>query len=370
MTVIGQRPLRSWNLRISRLTSILESGNVRCHTIIAGNRQVTDSKTIEQHWMGRKVLVTGCSGLLGSSLVSELLDNGAEVVGLIRDWVPSSRLVSEGLAEKITIVRGDIEDIEVLERSLGEYEIHTVFHLAAQAIVGTANRNPLPTFKTNIAGSWNLFEACRRVATVGAVVVASSDKAYGTPDKLPYDESMPLNGRHPYDVSKSCTDLLAQTYHASYGLPICITRCGNFFGGGDLNFNRIIPGTIRSVLRNEAPVIRSDGTMVRDYIYVRDVVDAYLTLARAMQDSAIHGEAFNFSTESNLNVLDLTRRILAIMKREDLEPVILNEVSNEIQDQYLSAAKARERLGWKPRFGLDDAIAETVDWYRAFFANP
>ena len=220
-----------------------------------------DTTVNRQYWSGRKVLVTGCSGLLGSSMVSELLDNGAQVIGLIRDWVPNSRLVAEGLAEKITVVRGDIEDIEVLERTLSEYEIQTVFHLAAQAIVGTANRNPLPTFKTNIAGSWNLFEACRRVFLVEAVVVASSDKAYGTPDKLPYDESMPLNGQHPYDVSKSCTDLLAQTYYATYGLPICITRCGNFFGGGDLNFNRIIPGTIRSVLDDERPVIRSDGTL-------------------------------------------------------------------------------------------------------------
>jgi len=329
---------------------------------------VADNGNSRRYWAGRKVLVTGCSGLLGSSMVSDLLQQGADVVGLVRDWVPSSRLVAEGLADRITIVRGDIEDIDILERSLSEYEIQTVFHLAAQAIVGTANRNPLPTFRTNIAGSWNLFEACRRVATVGAVVVASSDKAYGTPDRLPYDETMALNGRHPYDVSKSCTDLLAQTYHASYGLPICITRCGNFFGGGDLNFNRIVPGTIRSVLNGERPIIRSDGSMVRDYIYVRDVVDAYLTLAQAMQDPAIHGEAFNFSTESNLNVLDLTRRIIAIMGRDDLEPVILNEASNEIQDQYLSAQKARSRLGWKPRFGLDDALAETVDWYRNFFA--
>lgn len=322
-----------------------------------------------QHWSGRRVLVTGCSGLLGSSLTAELLRLDADVTGLIRDWVPSSRLVTEGCSEKINIVRGDIEDIDVLERCLGEYEIECVFHLAAQAIVGTANRNPLPTFRTNIAGSWNLFEACRRVSTVKSVVVASSDKAYGTPDTLPYDESMPLNGRHPYDVSKSCTDLLAQTYHASYGLPVCITRCGNFFGGGDLNFNRIIPGTIRSVLEDERPVIRSDGSMVRDYIYVRDVVDAYLMLARSMEDPAIHGEAFNFSTETRLNVLELTRRILRIMDRADLEPVILNQASNEIQEQYLSAAKARARLGWKPRFDLDSALTETVDWYRGFLGR-
>ena len=301
-------------------------------------------------------------------LTRELIGRGAEVVGLMRDWVPSSRLVADGTVNKMILVRGDIEDIEVLERALSEYEIHTVFHLAAQAIVGTANRNPIPTFKSNIAGSWNLFDACRRVPSVEAVVVASSDKAYGTPDKLPYDESMPMNGCHPYDVSKSCTDLLARTYHATYNLGICITRCGNFFGGGDLNFNRIIPGTIRSALEGQRPVIRSDGTMVRDYIYVRDVVDAYLMLAEAMQDSSIHGEAFNFSTEHKHNVLELTQRILRVMGQTDLEPVVLNEVNNEIQNQYLSAEKAHTMLGWQPRFTLDEALAETVDWYREFLS--
>lgn len=329
-----------------------------------------NSKSISsQYWAGRRVFVTGCSGLLGSMLTRELIDRGAEVVGLLRDWVPNSRLVADGTIDRMTIVRGDIEDIEVLERTLSEYEIETVLHLAAQAIVGTANRNPIPTFKSNIEGSWNLFEACRQVSSVKAVVVASSDKAYGTPDKLPYVETMPMNGCHPYDVSKSCTDLLARTYYASYGLGICITRCGNFFGGGDLNFNRIIPGTIRSVLEGQRPVIRSDGTMVRDYIYVRDVVDAYLMLAEAMEDPSIHGEAFNFSTESNHNVLELTQRILHVMGQAELEPVILNEVSNEIQDQYLSAEKARTLLGWKPRFTLDEALAETVDWYRTFLSG-
>lgn len=320
----------------------------------------------DRYWSGRRVFVTGCTGLLGSWLTRELVEQGADVVGLVRDWVPHSSLVSEGTIDRITVVRGDIEDIPVLERALAEYEIQNVFHLAAQAIVGTANRNPLPTFKSNIAGSWNLFDACRRCPTVSAVVVASSDKAYGTPDTLPYDETMPLKGLHPYDVSKSCTDLLAQTYHHSYGLAVCITRCGNFYGGGDLNFNRIIPGTIRSALAGERPLIRSDGTMIRDYIYVRDVVAAYLMLAEAMQDPALHGEAFNFSTESRYTVLELTRRVLEVMGRTDLEPIVLNEASNEIQEQYLSATKARERLGWKPVYTLEAALAETVDWYRSF----
>jgi len=314
------------------------------------------------------VFITGCSGLLGSALSRSLIDSGAELIGLIRDWVPNSRLLAEGIVDRMTVVRGDIEDIEVLERVLGEYEVQTVFHLAAQAIVGTANRNPVPTFKSNIAGSWNLFDACRRSSLVEAIVVASSDKAYGTPDRLPYDETMPMNGCHPYDVSKSCTDLIARSYHASYGLGVCITRCGNFFGGGDLNFNRIIPGTIRSVIGNERPVIRSDGSMVRDYIYVGDVAEAYLILAEAMEDKTLHGEAFNFSSETHLTVLELTQRILKVMGRTDLEPIVLNEVSNEIQDQYLSARKARETLGWTPRYSLDEALAETADWYRNFFS--
>lgn len=324
------------------------------------------SATTGTYWKGRRVFVTGCSGLLGSWLTQELIDVGAQVTGLVRDWVPSSRLIAERTVDRMVVVRGDVEDLECLERSLAEYEVQNVFHLAAQAIVGTANRNPVPTFRTNVAGSWNLFEACRRVASVRSVVVASSDKAYGSLDGLPYTEDMPLAGSHPYDVSKSCTDLLARTYHESYGLGVCVTRCGNFFGGGDLNFSRIVPGTIRSVLEGRRPVIRSDGTMVRDYIYVRDVVGAYLALAQAMEDPAIHGEAFNFSTESPLTVLQLTERILQVMGRPELQPTILDEVKNEIQCQYLSAAKARERLGWTPRYSLEQALAQTVDWYRSF----
>jgi CDP-glucose 4,6-dehydratase len=321
------------------------------------------------YWQGRRVFVTGCSGLLGSWLCSELCDRGAEVVGLVRDWVPSSRLIAERTVERITVVRGDVEDLDGLERVLSEYEVQNVFHLAAQAIVGTANRNPVPTFRTNITGSWNVFEASRRVGSVRAIVVASSDKAYGAAPALPYTEDMPLAGQHPYDVSKSCTDLIARTYYATYGLGVCITRCGNFFGGGDLNFSRIVPGTIRSALDGQRPVIRSDGTMVRDYIYVRDVVEAYLVLAQAMEDPALHGEAFNFSTESPLTVRELTLRVLQAAGRPDLEPVVLASVKNEIQSQCLSAAKARERLGWAPRYSLEAALAETVDWYRSFLKS-
>jgi CDP-glucose 4,6-dehydratase len=257
----------------------------------------------------------------------------------------------------------------VLERALNEYEIDSVFHLGAQPIVGAANRNPLSTFEANIQGTWHLLEAVRRSTMVTRVVVASSDKAYGTQDVLPYTEEMSLQGRHPYDVSKSCTDLIAQTYAETYKLPVSITRCGNFYGGGDLNFNRIIPGTIRSVLFNERPIIRSDGTYIRDYIYVLDVADAYLLLAEKMDDATLHGEAFNFSNELQLTVLDLTQKILQAMGRDDLAPSILNQATGEIKHQYLSAAKARRVLNWAPNYTIERSLQDTISWYREFFES-
>jgi CDP-glucose 4,6-dehydratase len=318
-------------------------------------------------WRDRPTFVTGGSGLLGSWLVRRLAAEGAEVVCLLRDWVPASELVRSGAFDRVTVVRGDVRDQALLERALGEYEIHTVLHLAAQTIVGVANRNPVSTLETNIGGTWALLEACRRTPTVRSVVVASSDKAYGDHGAEAYLETAPLAGRHPYDVSKSCADLVATSYAATYGLPVGITRCGNLFGGGDLNWNRLVPGTIRSVLRGERPVIRSDGTLVRDYFYVEDGVSAYLLLAeRLAADPAIGGEAFNFSNECRVSVLDFTRRILGVM-RSDLEPMVLNEARHEIPFQALGAAKARERLGWAPSFEMDDALGRTVAWYRDFF---
>ena len=317
----------------------------------------------EAFWRDRPVLVTGATGLLGGALVNRLLDVGAEVVCLIRDWVPQSELVSSRQVERVRTVRGDVRDQAILERALGEYEVATVFHLAAQTIVPVANRNPVATFETNVAGTWALCEACRRSPLVGQVVVASSDKAYGDQVTLPYDEATPLQGRHPYDVSKSAADLIAQSYGTTYGLPVGITRCGNFYGGGDLNWSRIVPGTIRSVLRGERPVIRSDGRSVRDYFYVEDGAQAYMFLAEQLAGSSLlHGSALNFSNEEPVTVTDFVGRILSAMG-SDLAPDIRNEATNEITDQYLSAALARG-LGWAPRFSLDQGLERTVAWYR------
>lgn len=259
-------------------------------------------------WRDRPTLVTGATGLLGSWLVRRLVEFGADVVCLVRDWVPQSELVRSDVLARTKVVRGDVRNQSTLERVLGEFEIDTVFHLAAQTIVGTANRNPVSTFETNIGGTWSLLEACRRSPLVKQILLASSDKAYGHHDLLPYDETAALQGRHPYDVSKSCADLLGQCYAKSFGLPVAITRCGNFYGGGDLNWNRLVPGTVRSVLRGERPVIRSDGSFVRDYFYVEDGVGAYLLLAEQLAHRPeLRGEAFNFSNEIQVTVLELAK---------------------------------------------------------------
>lgn len=331
--------------------------------------RATDSPIDDRaFWANRSVLVTGCSGFLGAWVAGALRERAAHVVGLVRDVVPESPLVRSGLHDRITIVRGELEDFFLVNRTLAEYEVETVFHLAAQAIVGVANRNPLSTFESNIRGTWHVLEACRQNPGVRRVVLASSDKAYGDHEALPYDETLPLQGRHPYDVSKSCADLLASTYHHTYGLPVAITRCGNLFGGGDLNFNRIVPGTIRSAFEDQRPVIRSDGSPLRDYIYVKDAVDAYLMLARALDRTELHGHAFNLGTARPVSVLEITRRILELMGRTDLEPVVLNEARGEIRDQYLSSGKAQRLLGWQPAASLDQGLRETIDWYGRFFA--
>ncbi len=320
-------------------------------------------------WVDRPTLVTGATGLVGSWLTRSLREAGADVVCIVRDWVPQSEAIRSGLLEHVKVVRGDVRDKDLMERTLGEYEISTVFHLAAQTIVGIANRNPISTFESNVAGTWSVLEACRRSPAVKAVIVASSDKAYGDQETLPYSEDTALQGRHPYDVSKSCADLISQSYGFTYGLPVAITRCGNFYGGGDLNWNRIVPGTIRSVLRGERPVIRSDGKYVRDYFYVEDGAAAYILLAeRLLEDHSIAGKAYNFSNEIQVTVTELVNLILEKMA-SSLDPDIRNEASNEIRHQYLSAARARKELGWIPLFTLQEGLKRTIDWYRNFFGG-
>jgi len=320
-------------------------------------------------WRDRPVLVTGATGLLGGWIVNALLELRADTVCLVRDWVPQSELVRKNMLERAKVARGDVRDQAALERVLNEFEIDTVLHLAAQTIVGTANRNPVSTFETNVAGTWALLEACRRCPTVKQIVIASSDKAYGDQPKLPYTEDMPLAGSHIYDASKSCADLVAQSFAHVYGVPVAITRCGNFYGGGDLNWNRIVPGTIRSALRGERPVIRSDGTFIRDYIYAEDAVGAYLFLAEHLaRNRELGGQAFNFSNETQVTVRALVDRILAMM-RSKLEPEVRNEASHEIRHQYLSAEKARKVLGWKPQFTLDSGLERTIAWYREFLGG-
>lgn len=320
-------------------------------------------------WQDRPVFVTGASGLLGGWLVKRLVENSADVVCLLRDWVPQSELIQTRLIDKVKVVRGNLCDQVLLERILGEYECQSVFHLAAQTIVTIANRNPVSTFESNIGGSWSLLEACRRSPKVGQIVMASSDKAYGDQVELPYNENTPLQGQHPYDVSKSCADLIAHSYAVSFGLPVAVTRCGNFYGGGDLNWNRIVPGTIRSVLRGQRPIIRSDGQFIRDYFYVEDGAAAYTLLAEKMAANPnLRGEAFNFSNEIQVSVLDLVTKILRLMG-SDLKPEVLNETSNEIKHQYLSAQKAREVLGWQPGFSLEQGLEKTLAWYKAYFSE-
>lgn len=318
-------------------------------------------------WSDRRVLVTGATGLVGSWLCRELADCGAFVVAYICDWDPQSELLHSGVVNRINVVNGRLEEPDAVERAINLHEVDTVIHLGAQTIVGTAYRSPRQTFEANIAGTWNVLDACRlHRDLVKRVVVASSDKAYGTSSVLPYTEDMPLHGQAPYEVSKSCTDLIAQSYAVTYGLPIAIARCGNIYGGGDLNWSRIIPGTVRSLIQGQQPYIRSDGTAVRDYIHVKDVVSAYIHLADHADRSGMAGEAFNFSDESPLTVMEIYR---AVCEQFDgwVEPFIADEAADEIQDQRLDSGKARRVLGWKPTLSLADGMRDTVAWYHEYF---
>lgn len=318
-------------------------------------------------WSDKRTLVTGATGMVGAWLVKELLAQGAYVVVLIRDADPQSELFRSKAIKKVTVVNGALEDLWALERGINEHEVDTVFHLGAQTIVGTARRFPFQTFEANVRGTYNLLEACRlHQSFVKRVVVASSDKAYGDQVHLPYTEETTLQGRYPYDVSKSCGDLIAQSYFHTYALPVAIARCGNIYGGGDLNWSRVVPGTIRSVLKGERPIIRSDGKFVRDYIYVKDAAQAYLRLAECLADGAIHGQGFNFSIGKPMTVLEIVGKIQKLMHAEHLQPVIQNAARGEILNQYLSSEKAGRLLKWEPACSLEKGLEETISWYREF----
>ncbi len=321
------------------------------------------TQEFQRFWQDRNVLVTGAPGLLGSHIADKLAIAGANVHALVRDFVPRSRMHAEGPA--VTLIPGDLTDYPTMERAVGDYEVDTVLHLGAQAIVGVANRNPLSTFESNIRGTWTLLEVVRRASLVTRVVVASSDKAYGEHELLPYTEELPLRGRHPYDVSKSCADLLTQAYIKTYGLRAAITRCGNLYGPGDLNYNRLVPGTIRACLRGKPVEIRSDGTPIRDYLYVEDGAAAVLALAQAMDRDDVVGEAFNFSNEDPRSVMDIVTLIRKLVGLPTPQPRISGAARNEIPNQALSAAKARKVLNWTPNFDLEDGLRRTIAWYKA-----
>jgi len=325
---------------------------------------------MSRRWAERRVLVTGATGVVGGWLVRALLEQGAYVVALVLDADPQSALYRSGDVGHVSVVNGALEDYGTLDRAIATHAVDSVFHLGAQTLVETAQRAPWLTFEANIRGTYNLLEACRRHADrVRRVVVASSDKAYGESSVLPYTEDMPLQGRHPYEVSKSCADLLAQSYQHAYGLPVGIARCGNVYGGGDLHWERIVPGTIRSLWRGERPVIRSDGTYIRDYLYVEDCVSAYLALGHGLDRAGVAGHAFNFSTESWVPVREIVATIQKIMRRQDLEPLVQDVAVAEIKSQSLSARKARERLDWHPAYDLERGLRKTVTWYANFFGE-
>ncbi len=321
-------------------------------------------------WTEKHVLVTGATGIVGSWLCEELVRRGAFVVAMVRDDDPQSRFYTDGISKRCTIMRGDLVHLDHCMRAINDYDVETIFHLGAQTIVGAALRDPLDCFESNIKGTYNLLEAMRRLPDLAkCMVVASSDKAYGESEVLPYTEDMPLRGRHPYDVSKSCTDLLADTYAHTYGLNITVARCGNIYGAGDLNWSRIVPGTIRSVLAGQRPILRSSGGNIRDYIYVRDVVSAYCTLAEQSTRPEIAGQAFNFSPETSISVVDIVQAVGRVMG-VPVEPVIMNTAKSEILNQTLDSSKAHALLSWSASWSLEDGLRETVEWYRAHLSQP
>lgn len=318
-------------------------------------------------WESRPTLVTGGTGFIGSWIVKKLLDLGAQVVVLdLKSYSPILDSLLAAKKKNLKLIQGDVCNQVLIKQILREYKIKTIFHLAAQAIVGTALKNPRKTLKTNICGTWNVLEACRLLKEAQQIVVASSDKAYGSHKHLPYAESAPLRGTAPYDVSKSSADLITQMYCKTYHLPICITRCGNTFGGGDLHFSRLIPDAIRSAFYNQTFIIRSDGKYTRDYVYVEDIARGYLLLAELMGPKKLAGQAFNLGINDPRQAIDVVKLILHLMKKDNLRPKILNEAKYEIKKQYLSSEKAKKILGWQPKYSLEEGLKKTIFWYKGF----
>jgi CDP-glucose 4,6-dehydratase len=317
---------------------------------------------------GKTALVTGAQGFIGSWLAERLLDEGAKVVALRRDIPALSRFKLDRLEERCELVQGALDDYESLLRIVNEHDVNLVFHLAAQTIVGTANRAPLSTFDTNVRGTYILLEACRATGVVGdpleAIVIASSDKAYGEHDDLPYREDFALQPRYPYDVSKACTDLIARSYALTFGLPVAVTRLANVYGGGDFNFSRIVPDTIRALIRRERPVIRSDGSPVRDFLYVEDAVDAYVAIADSLRSKRFRGRAWNVGQDAPIAVREIVRRLIQA-SASDVEPEIQGEgtPAGEIDRQWLDSTAIRQELGWEPKWDLDAGLAAAWEWY-------
>lgn len=318
-------------------------------------------------WKDKNVFVTGADGFIGSWVAKELVEKKANVTLVVRDMKKNSCFDFHGLRPKVNIVQGDIVDLAVLERAVTQFDTDYVFHLAAQAIVGIADKSPLSTFESNIKGTWNILEACRKKDAIKGLVVASSDKAYGVQEKLPYTEDSPLLGTYTYDASKACADILSKSYFATYGLPVAITRNANTYGGADMNFSRIVPDAIRCLAIGETLKIRSDGNPERDYMYVKDAANSYLVLAQNLSRKEIQGQAFNFGTETPIKVVDLFKKIAKIYGKPNAPLKILNQSKNEIPRQYLSIEKAKKLLNWKPKYTLDTGLKETIEWYSEYF---
>jgi CDP-glucose 4,6-dehydratase len=320
------------------------------------------------NWKNKSVLVTGADGFIGSHIAKALVDKGAEVTTIVRDIKKKSNIDVLGIRNGVNVINGDLVNLHDCERAINEYDVEIVFHIAAQAIVGPANRSPLSTFESNIKGTWNILESCRLSKTVKGVIVASSDKAYGQQKKLPYTEKSPLNGYYPYDASKACAEILARSYFMTYNLPVAVTRNANTYGPADMNMSRIIPDTIIKLISGEQPVIRSDGTPERDYMYIKDAVDAYLILAENIGREDVMGEAFNFGTGKPVSVIELYNKIIKTMGKS-VKPKILGEAKNEIDRQYLDITKVQETFKWKPKYDIDSGLKETVEWYKKHFAK-